>query len=66
MIKYWSAFATKLNPNQKNLPHWPAFNLTHPVRLILEETISEKTNLDSHCDFWDSVGYDLRGVFKRI
>ncbi len=65
MMDYWTRFATTLSPNGGDGTPWPAFQANEPVRLILDETISTRTDLGANCLYWDSLGYNLPGFWER-
>lgn len=60
VISYWTQFAATLDPNYEGAKRWPAFSKRRPVRVILNTSLSESTDLGASCSFWESIGYDLR------
>ncbi|MCG6943338.1 MAG: carboxylesterase family protein [Thiohalocapsa sp.] len=63
---YWISFAEALNPNYAGAPAWPAFTEEARSWQILNTSITSEQSLHANCPFWDSVGYDIPGVFTRI
>ncbi len=68
MVGYWTNFAKTLNPNPSDI-NWSQFepNAMNLILLTPESAIEAKADLNANCEFWDSVGYELReswwGVF---
>ncbi len=61
MVGYWTNFAKELNPSHSE-NNWPQFE-PDALNLIFVtplSAISAKSDLGANCEFWDSVGYDLR------
>src|SRR5690554_6406512 len=63
VMRYWTHFATHLTPSFDGAPEWPAFTTAEPVRLLLNEPEKTRVDLRAHCGFWNTIGYDLRGLF---
>ena len=63
---YWTGFAATLNPNRRGSPNWPGFRAGNPVRQVLDTPISRKATYSANCRFWDSVGYNVPGLLKRL
>lgn len=57
MIAYWTHFAHHQSPQDPTLPDWPPYQKDQPIWLVLDEKITQKNNLNAHCDFWNTVGY---------
>jgi carboxylesterase type B len=66
LMRYWTQFAKRSDPNGDGNPDWPRFTKANPVRFILNTTTSIKTDLGANCDFWNEIGYDQPGLLKRI
>lgn len=64
MIRYWSNFAKKRNPNGVGLARWPKFiSDTDKQRYLILQTsgnFDTKNHKRRECDFWDILGYDER------
>ncbi|MGF6372885.1 para-nitrobenzyl esterase [Paraburkholderia sp. RAU6.4a] len=62
MIGYWTNFATKGNPNGKNLPIWPAYK-PDQQSVMKFDTTSVNADTDFYarhrCAFWEEQGYGL-------
>jgi len=61
MVGYWTNFAKELSPNH-SANDWPQFG-PDALNLIFVTPLSAvntKSDLGTNCEFWDSIGYDLR------
>ena len=64
MMRYWTNFAATLDPDDAEAPKWPEFNRAHPAMMVFEDE-AHAGNRNPDCGFWDSIGYDSRGMFAR-
>ncbi|MEM9728965.1 MAG: carboxylesterase family protein [Myxococcota bacterium] len=55
MVGYWTRFAEHLDPNAEQGRTWPEFEASDPLRLILNTTLSERSDLEADCRFWDGL-----------
>ena len=60
MIRYWTNFAAKGDPNGKDLPNWPAYK---PAQQMVMKFESDAVNADGdfykryRCKFWSEQGF---------
>ncbi len=66
LADYWTGFATRLTPNGAGVPSWPRYSASRPSLLELSERIRPTTDSASMCDFWDTIGYDVPGLYDRM
>lgn len=66
MIGYWTRFAWTLRPNGRGLPNWPGYRAANRTRIVFDTPIRTKRGDDANCAFWDTVGYQVPGLLKRL
>ena len=66
MMGYWTSFAATLDPNHAGARPWPPYRRTDPVRLVLDAAMAPSRDWGENCAFWDSVGYEEKGLFERM
>ncbi len=64
MMHYWTNFAATLDPNDLSAPRWPEFHRASPTLMVFDGTV-RAGGVDPDCKFWDSIGYDRRGMFAH-
>lgn len=64
MMRYWTNFAAMLDPNGTSGSRWPQFHRKQPALMIFDRS-ARAGDADPDCEFWDSIGYDARGMFAR-
>ncbi len=58
---YWGGFAASLDPNESGNLEWPLFTAEGLEYMILKTPeLETAVNPIPNCDFWDTIGYDLR------
>lgn len=58
MVDYWTAFASKANPNSQNTPAWPAFTIVgQEMQSFVPPTPQNEDTfaIDHKCAFWDAA-----------
>jgi carboxylesterase type B len=65
LTAYWTHFARTLDPNHAGAPPWPRYRPDNPVRLVIDSTMAPSRDFSENCTFWDSVGYDEKGLFEH-
>ncbi len=66
VMRYWSKFAKTHDPNTDGNPDWPKFTKEAPVRQILDTKVSNTSEFEANCAFWNEVGYNEPGLLGRI
>jgi len=66
LTAYWTRFALTLDPNHAGAAPWPRYRPDAPVRLVIDGTMAPSRDFSENCTFWDSVGYDEKGLFERM
>ncbi len=57
MQEYWTQFTRELDPNRSGLPEWSQTVATRYQ--LLNTKITQAESVNAHCDYWDTVGYDV-------
>ena len=65
MMRLWTGFAANLRPPE-TVPPWTGYSVEDPLRLILDEPLSESRDLTARCRFWDWLGYDRSGPLAGL
>lgn len=65
VMRYWSQFAKTHDPNADGSPDWPMFTTEAPVRQVLNTEVSQKSDLDANCSFWNGIGFNEPGLLAR-
>ncbi|MCP4314477.1 MAG: carboxylesterase family protein [Hyphomicrobiales bacterium] len=60
MIQHWTRFATTLAPG------WTSYSNSRPDVQLLGEALDPPRSSDANCAFWDTLGYDLPGLYDRM
>ncbi|MEX3010091.1 carboxylesterase/lipase family protein [Hoeflea sp. TYP-13] len=60
MVGEWTRFAKTLQPG------WPRYGRSSQRVLNLGDAIGPSDVPDANCSFWDTLGYDLPGLYDRM
>jgi carboxylesterase type B len=66
MVDYWTHFATTGTPNSTRTPDWPRYRAGSRRVQVLNDPISRGRTTAANCSFWDTLGYDLPGLYDRL
>lgn len=65
IMRLWTGFADALRPPGTR-PQWRPFTEHDTLRLVLDEPLGERLDLEARCRFWNGMGYDRSGPLAGL
>lgn len=65
IMRLWTGFAHALRPPDTS-PPWRRFTEHDTLRLVLDEPLGERLDLEARCRFWNGMGYDRSGPLAGL